>query len=85
MKSQNSLKTAPAKQCMLDPVLTWVIEKLSNEFAPIIANLCNASFDQRTLPADQKRAIRRPLLKKSSLDLRDLINYQPISNLQSSV
>lgn len=50
-------------------------------FAPIIANLCNASFDQRTLPVDQKRAITRPLLKKPSLDPSDLNNYRPISNL----
>jgi len=75
------LKKAPAKQCSLDPVPTWLVKKLSVVFAPIIANLCNASFDQRTLPADQKRAITHPLLKKPSLDASDLNNYRPISNL----
>jgi len=44
----------------------------SNEFTPIIANLCNASFDQRTLLVDQKKTILRPLLKKPSLDMSDL-------------
>ena len=75
------LQTAPTKQCSLDPVPTWLVKKLSSVFAPIIANLCNASFDQRTLPVDQKRAITRPLLKKPSLDASDLNNYRPISNL----
>ena len=75
------LKAAPTKQCSLDPVPTWLVKKLSNVFAPIIANLCNASFDQCTLPVDQKRAITRPLIKKPSLDTSDLNNYRPISNL----
>ena len=75
------LRKAPAKQCSLDPVPTWLIKQLSGLFAPVIANLCNASFDQRILPVDQKRAITRPLLKKPSLDASDINNYRPISNL----
>ena len=62
------LKKALAKQCSLDPVPTWLIKQLSSIFAPVIANMCNVSFDQRTLPVDQKRAITHPLLKKPSLD-----------------
>jgi hypothetical protein len=58
------LNNAPAKQCSLDPVPTWLVKQLSGEFSPIIANLCNSSFDQRTLPVDQKRTITRLLLKK---------------------
>ena len=54
--------------------------KPSTVFAPIIANLANASFSQCTLPVDQKKAIIRPLLKKPSLDASDLNNYRPISN-----
>ena len=50
-------------------------------FAPIIANLCNESFNQHTLSVDQKRVITRTLLKKSSLDTSDLNNYRPISYL----
>ena len=75
------LNRAPAKQCSLDPVPTWLVKKLGCTFAPIIANLCNSSFDQRTLPADQKRAVTRPLLKKPTLDPSDLNNFRPISNL----
>jgi hypothetical protein len=43
--------------------------------------MCNASFEQSTLPLDSKRAIVRPLLKKSSLDPNDPNSYRPISNL----
>jgi Reverse transcriptase (RNA-dependent DNA polymerase)/Endonuclease-reverse transcriptase len=75
------LRKTPAKQCSLDPVPTWLVKQLGSIFAPVIANLCNSSFDQRTLPADQKRAITRPLLKKPSLDASDVNNYRPISNL----
>ena len=60
---------------------TWLVKQLSSVFAPVIANLCNSSFDQRTLPADQKKAVTRPLLKKPSLDASDVNNYRPISNL----
>jgi hypothetical protein len=47
-----ALKTSPAKQNSLDPVRTWLVKKLYSVFVPIIANLCNASLDQRTLPVD---------------------------------
>jgi len=47
----------PAKQCSLDPVPTWLVKQLSSIFVPVIANMCNASFDQWTLPFDQKRAV----------------------------
>ena len=55
------LKKAPAKQCSLDPVPTWLVKQLSSIFAPVIANLCNSSFDQRTFTSDQKKAVIRPL------------------------
>jgi hypothetical protein len=74
------LKNSPAKQCSLDPVPTWLVKQLSSAFAPVIANLCNSSFDQRTLPIHQKRADTHPLLKKPSLDVSDVNNYTPTSN-----
>ena len=75
------LKNSPAKQCSLDPVPTWLVKQLSSASVPVIANLCNASFDQRTLPVDQKRAVTHPLLKKPSSNVSDVSNYRPISNL----
>jgi hypothetical protein len=74
------LKAVQVKQCTFDPV-----KKLINEFAPIIANLCNVSVDQCALLVDQMRAIMRPLLKKPSLDMSELNKYRPVSNFQLRV
>jgi len=58
------LNRSAAKQCQLDPVPTWLVKRASGILAPVIANMCNASFQQGKLPASSKKAIVRPLLKK---------------------
>ena len=75
------LKRSPAKQCQLDPAPTWLIKRASDVIAPVIARMCNASFEQAKLPGCSKKAIVRPLLKKPTLDPDDLASYRPISNL----
>src|SRR5664279_4333002 len=75
------LKKVPSKHCRLDPVPTWLVKQVSSVIAPVITNMCNASFDQRVLPASQKKAITVPLLKKPTLDSSDLNSFRPISNL----
>ena len=71
----------PPKQCKLDPVPTWLVKKAATLFAPILCNLCNASLEAGVVPAFQKHAIVRPLLKKPTLDPDDLKSYRPVSNL----
>ena len=56
------LAKLPAKQCHLDPVPTWLVKRASDILAPVIASVCNASFQQVTRC---KQAIVRPLLKKT--------------------
>src|SRR5664279_2541076 len=75
------LKKVPSKHGRLDPVPTWLVKQVSSVIAPVITNMCNASFDQRVLPASQKKAITVPLLKKPTLDSSDLNSFRPISNL----
>ena len=75
------LNRSQPKQCQLDPAPTWLVKRASDILAPVIAGMCNASFQQSVLPANSKRAIVRPLLKKSSLDPNDPSSYRPISNL----
>jgi hypothetical protein len=65
------LNRSQAKQCQLDPAPSWLIKRASDILAPVIAGMCNASFQQSVLPSNSKRAIVRPLLKKSSLDPND--------------
>jgi len=43
--------------------------------------MVNATLREGRLPAAQKHAIITPVLKKSSLDLGDMKNYRPVSNL----
>ena len=40
------IKKAPAKHCILDPVPTWLVKKVDIVIAPVIARMCNASFEQ---------------------------------------
>jgi hypothetical protein len=49
--------------------------------APFITQLFNASFDNGSYPQSFKHAIVLPLLKKENLDVAQLNNYKPISNL----
>uniref|UniRef100_A0A8C6Q5K8 Reverse transcriptase domain-containing protein n=1 Tax=Nothobranchius furzeri TaxID=105023 RepID=A0A8C6Q5K8_NOTFU len=42
----------------------------------------NCSLQTGVFPAAFKRAVVRPLLKKSNLDFNELNNYRPVSNLQ---
>jgi len=43
--------------------------------------LLNKSLTTGCFPAEFKKAIIRPLLKRDGLDLSDLKNYRPVSNL----
>jgi hypothetical protein len=75
------LTRSAAKQCQLDPVPTWLVKRAGGILAPVIAGMCNASFQQTKFPGCCKRAIVRPLLKKPNLDPDDPGSYRPISNL----
>jgi hypothetical protein len=43
--------------------------------------MVNASLSQGILPQSQKRAIISPLIKKVGLDVNDMANFRPVSNL----
>ena len=53
----------------------------SSELVPLITTIINASLTKSVVPPDFKRAVIRPLLKKSTLDKEGLQNYRPVSNL----
>jgi len=62
------LLKSTAKQCLLDPAPTWLIKQSNDIISPVIAAVCNASFDQVTFPHCCKMAIIRLRLKKPNLD-----------------
>jgi len=75
------LTKVPAKHCRLDPVPTWLVKRAAAQFAPILATLCNASFQAGSLPTSQKHALVSARLKKPQLDPADTNSYRPISQL----
>jgi hypothetical protein len=75
------LNRSSNKQCILDPIPTWLLKSVSSHIAPVIATMCNKSFAQSVFPDLHKKAVVRPLLKKPNLDTSDLASYRPISNL----
>jgi len=75
------LNRSSNKQCILDPVPTWLLKSVSSHISPLIAMMCNKSFAQSVFPDLHKKAVVRPLLKKPNLDTSDLSSYRPISNL----
>jgi len=50
-------------------------------FSVILTKSVNASLSTSRFPATHKHALVTPVLKKTSMDLAQLTNYRPISNL----
>ena len=69
------------KTCLLDPIPTWIVKKLTFLLAPIFCAIANVSLSSGVFPQCEKCALITPVMKKSSLDKEDLNNYRPISNL----
>lgn len=72
---------APSKSCELDPLPTWLLKKCLDQLTPVITAIINKSLATSTVPTYFKKAIVRPLVKKQGLDVEDLKNYRPVSNL----
>jgi len=69
------------KTCQLDPVPTWLVKDVGQLLSPFIALLFNKSLASGIFPSDFKHAAVRPLPKKNGLDISDLKNFRPLSNL----
>ena len=79
----NILKYLPNKTCSLDAFPTWILEECANELTPAITLIINCSLELGEMPCILKRAVVRPVLKKSGLNKNDFKNYRPVSNLTS--
>jgi hypothetical protein len=75
------IKAASCKQCVLDPAPTWLIKDTVNLLAPFITAMLNRSLIEGHVPASQKTAVVKPLLKKCGLDSTLPANYRPVANL----
>jgi len=62
-------------------VPTWLVKEIRELLAPFITLLFNRLLVTGCFPSEFKHAIVHPLLKKNGLDVSDLKNYRPVSNL----
>ena len=80
MKETNHLTAgAPNKHCLLDPIPTALIKNCSTLLGLFLSHRFKRSLSEVYIPAMQKVAVVKPLLKK--LDKEDRKNYRPVSNL----
>ena len=71
----------PDKQCLSDPLPTWLLKKSVNVLAPFLCWLFCRSLEHGVVPSSMKSAYITPILKKADLDSSDPKSYRPISNL----
>ena len=60
---------------------TYILKQCVNNVLPVITAMVNKSLNEMSVPTAFKQAIVRPLLKKPGLDMNNLKNYRPVSNL----
>ena len=60
---------------------TYLLKQCVNNVLPVITAMVNKSLNGISVPTAFKQAIVRPLLKKLELDMNNLKNYRPVSNL----
>ena len=58
-----------------------MLGQYATQTIPLLTQIVNLSLVEGRVPVQMKRAIVRPLLKKTGLDHDDLRNYRPVSKL----
>ena len=75
------IKELPDKSSKLDVLPMWLFKNCLPELLPVVHYIVNESLRLGKFPSALKQASIRPGLKKPTLDVDDLKNYRPISNL----
>ena len=60
---------------------TYILKQCVNNVLPVITAMVNKSLNEMSVPISFKQAIVRPLFKNPGLDMNNLKNYRPVSNL----
>ena len=69
------------KTCSLDPINVSKLGEAYESAALAMGAIINSSFDEGHFVASEKRGLIRPYLKKIGLDVNNLSNYRPVTNL----
>ena len=75
------LQSSANKLSPLDPLPTWLFKKIGVDVAPLLVKIFNRSCTKGYAPIRLKMAVVSPLIKKEGLDVDDLTNFRPISNV----
>ncbi len=75
------VKSAKPTTCMLDPISSKLLKEVLPEVIDPLLAIINLSLSLGFVPKTFKLAVIKPLIKKTQLDPKDLVNYRPISNL----
>ena len=67
--------------CSLDPINFSKHGETYESAAPAVCAIINSSFDEGHFVPSEKRGLIRPYLKKIGLDVNNLSNYGPVTNL----
>ena len=67
--------------CSLDPISVSKLGEAYESAAPAVGTTINSPFDEGHSVASEKRCLIRPYLTKIGLDVNDLSNYRPVTNL----
>ncbi|KAL5252015.1 hypothetical protein ACHWQZ_G014982 [Mnemiopsis leidyi] len=78
---EDLIRNLPNKSSPLDTIPLWLFKHCLPELLPIVHYIVNESLKEGYFPAALKEASIRPGLKKPTLDVDELKNYRPISNL----
>ncbi len=65
---------------MLDPIPFKLLKEVLPEVIDPLLAIINLSLSLGYVPKNVKLAVK-PLIKKTQIDPKDLVNYRPISNL----
>ncbi len=75
------VKSAKPTTCILDPIPSKLLKEVLPEVIDPLLAIINSSLSLGYVPKTFKLAVIKPLIKKTQLDPKDLVNYRPISNL----
>ena len=75
------ISSGNSKTSSLDPIPISLLKEVLPVLLPTIHNIVNKSLQSSQMPHHLKRAIVKPIIKKSTLDPENMKNYRPVSNL----
>ena len=75
------ISSGNSKTSSLDPIPTSLLKEVLPVLLPTIHTIVNKSLQSSQMPHHLKRAIVKPIIKKSTLDPENMKNYRPVPNL----